>query len=286
MHDMFESNPYRRVRCFPLAQYPDASLRDPTFMMTLPFDQSRIARYMTDNVLARVRQRWEWYSRAQKFNAALGTLGYLPAEVRVFVWQSLLHCNDTRSLDGLWEYDRSLGSPFRLSAFYFGFGRRGLFLDSVENVRLVSSQIKVEYDHVFLYMRTFRFNYTENLFTFLHRLNDTYREQLSSVEIAVCTRLSMEPWFDSIAYLPIGLKRVHFRLQVTPPHWYHEQRGLESLQHLDKLVEQAARKAPRAQICISSATDHPLEPICQAAVDGILTRVRAMERHVLCVGRL
>ena len=285
MHDMFESNPYKRVRCSSLAQYPDASLRDPTFMMTLPFDQNRVARYMTDNVLARVRQRWEWYSKAKRLNAALGTLGYLPAEVRLFVWRSLLHCNDTRSLDGLWEYDRGLGSPFQLSSFYFGFGRRGLFLDSVENVRLVSSQIKAEYDHVFLYMRTFRFNYTENLFTFLHRLNDAYQEQLSSVEFAVCTRLSMEPWLDSIAYLPIGLKQVHFRLQLTPLHWYHNQQGLESLERLGGVVEQAARKAPGAQISISSVTDQPLEPICQAAVDNILTRIRTMERHDSCVRR-
>lgn len=278
---MFESKPSKRVRCLSLAQYADASLRDPTFMMTLPFDQNCVARYMTDNVLARVRQRWGWYSQAQKLHAALGTLGYLPVEVRLLVWRSSLHCNDNRSLDGLWEYDRGLGSPFRLSSFYFGFGRRGLFLGSVENARLVSSQIKAEYDHVFLYMRTFRFNYTENLFAFLHRLNDSHQEQLSSVELAVCTGLSMEPWLDSIAYLPVGLKHVHFRLQITPPHWYHEKRGLESLEHLGRLVEQAARKAPKAQISMSSVPDHPLEPICQAAVDGILTRIpsiRAMER--------
>ena len=170
--------------------------------------------------------------------------------------------------------------------FYFGFGRRGLFLDSVENVRLVSSQIKAEYDHVFLYMRTFRFNYTENLFTFLHHLNNAYQEQLSSVELAVCTRLSMEPWLDSIAYLPIGLKHVHFRLQLTPLHWYHEQQGLESPECLGGLFEQAARKAPGAQISISSVTDHPLEPTCQAAVDNILTRIRTMERYDSCVRRL
>ncbi|KAL8793451.1 MAG: hypothetical protein Q9195_003934 [Heterodermia aff. obscurata] len=283
---MFDGNPYKRVRCLSLAQYADASLRDPAFMMTLPFDQNRIARYMTDNVLARVRQRWEWYSKAQKVNAALGTLAYLPAEVRLFIWQSLLQCNDSKSLDGQWEYDRGLGSPFRLSSFYFGFGRRGLFLDSVENVRLVSSQIKAEYDHVFLYMRTFRFNYTENLFAFLHRLNDVHQEQLSSVELCVYTRLSMEPWLDSIAYLPVELKHVHFRLQVTPPHWYHEQRGLESLEHLGRLVEQAARKAPRAQISIGNVNDQPLDPICQAAVDGILARIRAMERNIPCMGRL
>ena len=84
-------------------------------------------------------------------------------------------------------------------------------------------------------MRTFRFNYTENLSTFLHHLGDAHKEQLSSVELAVCTRLSMERWLDSIADLPVGLREVCFRLQVTPPHWYHEERGLASLEDLGKI---------------------------------------------------
>ena len=257
----------------------DAASRDPIFLMTLPFDQNRIPRYLTDNVLLRVRKRWAWFSEARDLNATLGTLSYLPTEIRTLIWQDLLFCKDTRSLDGIWEYGRTLGPPFQLSSSYFGFGRRGLFLESAENVRLVSSQVKAEYDHVFLYMRTFRFNYTDNLFFFMDRMECIQLEKLSSLELAICTQLSMQTWLDSMAYLPAGLKHVHFRLLETPPDWYHGQRGLESLEHLGILVDQAAQKAPKARISISSVSCTPLQETCQAAVDDILARIREAEHN-------
>ena len=175
MYDIFQGNPYKRIRCLSLARYPDASLRDPTFLMTLPSNQSYVTPYIRLTIYSRELIKDVNGIPGHRNSMLLhGTLGYLSAEARLFVWRSLLHCIDTKSLDGLWQYDRGLGSPFRLSSFYFGCGRRGLFLDSVENVRLVSSQIKAEYDHVFLCIRTFRFNYTESLSTFLHRLGETY----------------------------------------------------------------------------------------------------------------
>lgn len=280
MHGVPDYYLHKQIKGMTHFRFLNAASWDPIFLMTLPFDQNRIPRYLTDNVLLRVRRRWEWFSEAKDRNAALGTLSYLPAEIRTLIWQNLLLCKDTRSLDGIWEYGRTLGPPFQLSSFYFGFGRRGLFLESAENVRLVSSRVKTEYDHVFLHMRTFRFNYTDNLFFFMDRMEGIQLEQLSSVELAICTQLSMQTWLDSIAYLPAGLKHVHFRLLETPPDWYHGRRGLESLEHLGTLVDQAAQKAPKASISISSVTCKPLQETCQAAVDGILARIREAEHNV------
>ena len=168
------------------AHYLDESLRDSTFLMTLPFDQNRLPRYMTDNVLSRVRQRWVWFSKAKELNPSLGTLSYFPAEIRSYIWKSLLQCKATLSADGIWEYDSVLGPPFQLASFYFGFGRRGYFLEAAEAARLVSSQIKAEYDHAFLYMRTFRFNNPGNVYKFLQRIGGDQLQQLSSMEFAIC----------------------------------------------------------------------------------------------------
>lgn len=286
MHGVFEKYSYSRIKGLSDAHFLATSLRDPILLMTLPFDQNRVPRYLTDNVLFRVRQRWEWFSKARKLNTALGTLSYLPAEVRSMIWQNILHCEDTRSLDGTWEYDHNSGPPYRLSSFYIGFGRRGLFLETVENVRLVSSQTKAEYDHVFLHMRTFRFNYSDNLFNFLDRLKGADLQQLSSLELGICTNFSMQPWLDSITYLPMGLQYLHFRLHPTPPNWYHDQQGLESLERLGTVVEQASQRAQKAQIFISGVSDTLLDQICQAAVNSILTRLQQMERNTHLIARL
>ncbi|KAG7004879.1 hypothetical protein G7Y79_00023g054630 [Physcia stellaris] len=269
-----------KIKSLTYSRFLNTASCDPLFLMTLPFDQNRIPPNLTDNVLLRVRRRWEWFSEAKARNAALGTLLYLPGEIRTLIWQNLLLCKDTQSLDGIWEYGRTLGPPFQLSSFYFGFDRRGLFLESAENVRLVSSQVKAEYDHVFLHMRTFRFNYADNLFSFMDRIEDIHLEQLSSIELAICTQFSMQTWLDSIAYLPAGLKHVHFRLLETRPDWYQSRRGLKSLEHLGTIVDQAAQKAPKASISISSVSCKPLQEICQAAVDGILARIREAEHNV------
>ena len=279
---MFETCTYKRLHGLTAAHFLDASLRNPTMLITLPFDQNRVPRYITDNILHRVHERWEWFSKAAELNHALGTLSYLPGEVRLLIWRSLLQCQDTLSSDGVWEYSQALGSPFQPSAYYFGFGRRGLFLDSVESLRMVSKQIKAEYDYVFLSLRSFRFNYHQNLFAFCDRMHANYLNQLSSVELAICTQAFMNPRLDSISLLPPGLQHVHFRIRPAPRGWYDSERGHEILEILGVLVEQVALTVPNARISISSTLDEPLQPACRAYADSIL----AKPSHVNNVARL
>lgn len=144
---MHQQHPYKRLQGLSTAHLLSTSLHDPTYLVTLPFDDDRVPRYISDNIVFRVLERWDWYTKARELDCALGTLAYLPAEVRLLIWQSLLYCRDTWSWDGLWEYGAQ-GSPYQLSAYYFGLGRRGDFFGNVENLRLVSTQIKAEFDHV------------------------------------------------------------------------------------------------------------------------------------------
>ncbi len=166
----------------------DRSQRDSSFVLTLPFDQDIVSRYITDRILCRTQSRWEWFAEAERLNPGLGTLIYLPTEVRRIVWKLLFECRDTLSCDGLWEYDYTCGPIFDLNAYYFGFGRRGLpGFAGLRGVRLVSSAVKGESDEVFLASRTFRFNQAENLAGFIDQLTPATAKRLRSLDLGICT---------------------------------------------------------------------------------------------------
>lgn len=155
--------------------------------MTLPFDQNFVKRYVTEEILSRTSRRWEWFAEAQILNPGLGTLRYLPVEVRRLIWKELFYCRDTLSSDGIWEYNCKCGPIFDLSAYYFGFGRRGLVdYNGYRGLRLVSSAVKSESDEAFLNLRTFRFNQTQHMIGFLKQLTPAYSDRLLSIEIGIC----------------------------------------------------------------------------------------------------
>lgn len=60
--------------------------------LTLPFDTNIIPRYYSDRVLERASKRWDWFVEARRLDATLGTLSYLPVEIRRFVWERMLDC--------------------------------------------------------------------------------------------------------------------------------------------------------------------------------------------------
>lgn len=167
----------------------ELSYRSPVFVDTLPFDQNLVRRYITESILRRTRNRWYWFVEAQRLNPALGTLIYLPAEVRRLIWGSLFECRATLSSEGLWEYEHKNGPIFDLEAYYFGFGRRGLAgYNGFQGLRQVSSGVKSESDEAFLTLRTFRFNETRNLLGFLDQLTPSTADRLRSFEFGICLR--------------------------------------------------------------------------------------------------
>ena len=162
--------------------------------MTLPFDQNLVKRYLTDGILNRTKRRWAWFDEAQRLNPGLGTLQYLPAEVRRMIWKELFQCRDTLSSDGLWEYDCTCGPIFDLSAYFFGFGRRGLAgYNGFKGLRLVSSAVQAESDDVFLTFRAFRFNQAPNLDSFISQLTPSFSDRIFSIEIGICTLCKFRP---------------------------------------------------------------------------------------------
>ena len=184
---MYQSSLSPKSKRLSLEQHHDMSYRDSTFVLTLPFDQDLVQRYITDAVLHRTKRRWEWFAEAQTLNPALGTLRYLPAEVRRMIWKEMFWCRETLSSDGLWEYDCTLGTIFDTSAYYFGFGRRGLpSYNRLKELRLVSTAVQAESDDVFLTFRTFRFNHAQNLSAFLKQLTPVISARIFSVDVGIC----------------------------------------------------------------------------------------------------
>ena len=253
-----------------LDQQYDIASRDPSFVATLPFDQNTIQRYITDRILDRTRRRWAWFAQARETNPSLGTFSYLPAEIRQHIWRTVLQCRSTLSSDGLWEYEGTIGSVFNLSSYYFGFGRRPFVDSKFENLRLVSSSVKAEYEQIF-FERPFRFNQAGNLFKFLDRLTESQLCQLTSVEIGVCTLYDVESWVRPVCRLPRGLKRIHFRIYPTIINWYEGKIGQSSLEQLGKLVQKATERAPEARILKSSTNETPLSTHCQAVFDDLFS---------------
>ena len=264
--------------------------RDPAVVSTLPFDPLYVPRDRTDEALQRTAKRWKWFDEAQNTDSTLGTLIHLPLEIRRHIWDMVLQCPDTLSIDGLWEYDCLLGAPFNLSAYYFGFGRRRFDRDIFTGLRLVSSSVRTELEDIFLSKRTFRFNRPESLEAFVNRMTSYQLSRLHSLEIGltVCLTTSMEVWLDSMALLPSDLQEIHLRIYPARNGWFGAQRGTSSVKYndgreirqdefdlLDVLVKQAVQKATKARVTISSAAKYnPLSARCQIAVDAIIAGSR------------
>ena len=264
------------------------SITDPAVVSTLPFDPLYVRRNRTEEVLRRTVKRWGWFDKAQKTEPTLGTLTYLPPEIRRSIWEMALHCERTLSAEGLWEYENVNCSPFNLSAYYFGFGRRRFRQDRPTELRLVSSSVRAEFDDIFLSKRTFRFNRPENLDAFVKQLSRYQLSRLHSFEIglSVCLTSSLGVWLESMARLPCGLQLIHFRIYPAYNGWfnlpganpypkYDREIDQEEFDLLDALVKQAVQRASKARVTICGAVkERQLSTGCQRAVDAIIAKNR------------
>lgn len=265
---------YRRTSGLTAAHFDEVNLRSPALVATLPFDQNRVPRRTTEQVLFRTRERWSWFVEAQKFNPALGTFFYLPPEVRSLVFKHVLSFPERASTDGMFEFDATLGSPFNLSAYYFGFGRRFLIDVGVMSLRLISSATRLEFEKAFLSRHTFRFNSPDNLLIFFNRIKNITEAPVLSIDIGICPLYFLDPWMSAITHLPPELLHIRFLLYPTFAIPKTEARVQQALKYVEKLVERAAESSPRAKIYMRSTTQAPLQPEYQATAETILGRLK------------
>ena len=120
------------------------------------------------------------------------------------------------------------------------------------------------------------------MLAFCDRMQYQDLKQLSSVEIAICTQNTVDPWLDTVTRLPTNLKHVHFRLRpLIQNRWTSENDHLESLQTFGEVVKNVAQTAPNAHISISSASGE-LEPTLRACADRIMLKIRRADGDTNC----
>lgn len=246
----------------------ESGLWQPRFVLTLPFDKDGCSRWRTEIALQRTKKRWMWYSDARESQPALGTLSYLPVEIRAIIFEHALWCRPTLSADGLWEYDFRHGSPFNLTSYYFGFGRRKAIDQGVGHLRQVSSRIKMEYEDVFLTKTNFRFNEPHGLAEFLSRLTDAQKDRLACMTIGVTLALEMGSWISSVELLPGSMRRVDILLYKVIDR-YRATTDSQELEHLRKIIQAAGTAAPEASMSLRSMAEEPLSHECQAIAEEL-----------------
>lgn len=82
-------------------------------ILTLPFNPLPVSyNGVTKPAIDRSIRRWSWFTQAQKLYPSLGTLSYLPVEVRLLIWrklvegrswQQLVHPDMFHMVSGVWE---------------------------------------------------------------------------------------------------------------------------------------------------------------------------------------
>ena len=241
-----------------------AELWDRRFVLTLPFDVNLDQRYRSERLLERTRRRWAWFERAAGINPQLGTLVYLPFEIRAIILQWALTCRPTTSIDGVWEYDHGGGKVFDLRSYYFGYGSKSGIDGSVMNLDRISPTVRLEYQDVFLSKTPFRFNHPESVERFLARLNQGQRSRLTHVALGVLVERGTERWLEVVSKLPIELKCLQLLVLA-----FQRGRGtfwnfLPGYEGLRRLVEVASTALPTTHISISAPGSQELAPEAQA----------------------
>lgn len=99
--------------------------------LTLPFRNQYAPRSVIKEMIDRSRSRWQWFATGQLRNPGLGTLSYLPVELRDLIWIKLDIGGEFRWLR---NFIGPFQSPYELRHF------------NLSAVRRVSHPVKVEFD--------------------------------------------------------------------------------------------------------------------------------------------
>ena len=241
---------------------------------TLPFDFLS-AKSVDDATFAlrRTWRRWKWFEDAAALDKArgtgLGTLGYLPWEIRQIIYQMIIEiyqASETASgfrrwygnangIDGnVWTYKndpppQKSSFPFCSCSYYPGhWHATHEFL-----IRRASPTLKEEFEHAFLSGRTFRFHRATKFAEFLSRLDEKQASYLRFLRLNLYAgpnfarskrqgRQIGEEWLQSCTQLPGGLTCVEFDITNK----YGESFKFTS-NLLEILTKQVMRSCPRVK---------------------------------------
>lgn len=207
---------------------------------TLPFKQAEVSPDLFDLAINQTQKRWAWFVRSRELDIErgtdLGTLGYLPWEIRQQIIKAVL--------DGFFEgeHDRvghtlcyEPSTALAPDLFNFSYYRMGMencrmnwdAYSGVPGLRHSSATLGFEYDSFFLSNTIFKFNRPTGLGKFLDQLSDYHQTKLRRILINIwvpcgcCSHRLGEDWEDpwkrACFQLPASLRRVSFQLDPSRP---------------------------------------------------------------------
>lgn len=226
----------------------------PDYAMTVPYDVTNLPRLslLKAKIMKRTKLRWCWFEEAMKDDkeagTSLGTLRYLPYEIRQHIFKIVLECyfdeyNRQYELENILRFGkgyRFVGiltkgkldfegrfcrcgqneGPKFCSVFDLG-SYKPIFQDTGNaplSLRLASSSMKPEFERVFLACINFKFACPASLERFLDQLSSYQQRQLMALTIHpfrdcnCCPdpRKLCEHWSVVCQRLPTQLRAVDF----------------------------------------------------------------------------
>lgn len=251
---MAQPQPPNRQVTLDLSQLQKYPTKSHVIAMTLPFKAEDVYPSFRKDVIKRTKKRWAWFSDARKkddrLGTSLGTLGYLPWEVRRFIfeivlrgyfeeckhpleWSERYRClwylnryNYIHEAIDKWDwqvdYERRVNTPGVPDVFELDSYQPSNPNAPTMNVRLASQSLRTEFEHHFLRDSNFSFDCPRALEEFLGQLTCHQKAQLRHFYFELwnccgcCTAQESDGgWISMASQLPPFLKSLRIEIECN-----------------------------------------------------------------------
>ena len=218
-----------------------------------------------------------WFSNTP--NPTLGTLGYLPAEIRLIIWEHLFLLLHLKA-DESHRYDprgRIQTSCYPWSNCYVLFNPEsesllGPYEGTVINLLKALPRMTSEIHHTYLSTRTFYFPTPRCMEDYLEVIAQ-HAASLRNITMLLTEDLKANrAWIDAIDYLPKDLDSMTFKLSGFCTGYKTLKYVQAQLSVLDTLNKRAIRTAPTARILIQEAERSDRHSVAVwAVIEAVMT---------------
>ena len=244
--------------------------------LVLPFNKEDASQELRETILERTKERWAWFVKAEnqdkELGTRLGTLGFLPWEIRQKIIVQVFDCNFSEVIDFEDERGRKMLEtheiPFEpwCGDRYDVTARRWKYSDfwSLVHLQRASVSMSIEVQYTYFTLTKFIFDSPNALLSFLGRLTTYQQSLLRCISIS----LSGYGWkkqiyeaneirMDVCEQLPAGLTSIELHLDSVATLWEADldNGGSKVARDALRLVELLSKRikrcwAPKAKIGI------------------------------------
>ncbi|CAF9904420.1 hypothetical protein IMSHALPRED_000046 [Imshaugia aleurites] len=193
--------------------------------LTLPFNKGDVSQELRAEILERTKEHWGWFAKAeeqdQELGTQLGTLGFLPWEIRQKIIVQVFDRNFLEMIDFEDECGRRMLETHEIPAKPWCRGRddnshRWDYPDvwSLVHLQRASVSMSIEVQYIYFTLTKFMFDSPNALVSFLGRLTTYQQSLLRWISLLLLgydqTYEGNETWMDVCEQLPAGLTSIEF----------------------------------------------------------------------------